>query len=255
MKAHDLSGKRFGRLTAIKRQGTQGNKIKWECLCDCGNTTYVASGDIVSGHTKSCGCLNKETQVSANTTHGMHDTRIWNTWSGMKGRCSNPSDKRYSSYGGRGIAVCESWLKFENFYSDMEGGYQDNLTLDRIDNDSGYSKENCRWATTMQQCNNKRSNRIETVLGITDTLANLSRRFNIDERLAFKRLSDGWSAEDTFLKPPRKMVTRIETVNGITGTIASLSRHFGMKKCTVFYRINNGWSLEKALTTPANKAN
>jgi len=150
---YDLVGKKFNRLTVIKKDGHIGKKLVWECLCDCGNITRVATSEIISGHTKSCGCWNHEVCVNKFLTHGKRDHPLYNTWGKMRQRCNNPNNSDYPKYGGRGITICDEWEDFQIFLTDMEHGYKKGLSLDRIDNDKGYSKENCKWSTPKEQCN------------------------------------------------------------------------------------------------------
>ena len=153
----NLAGMRFGMLEAIcvgepivSKSGRK--RITWDCICDCGNTTTVTASNLKHA-TKSCGCVKGAHRV----THNMSNSRLYAIWNNLKGRCLNPNDVAYDRYGGRGLAVCEEWLVFDNFYSwSVENGYSENLTIDRIDNDKGYSPCNCRFASKSVQSANRR---------------------------------------------------------------------------------------------------
>ena len=148
----DRTGMRYGKLIAVKRTGTSElNKVLWECLCDCGNTTIVPSGALATGNTKSCGCGIKE----ATTKHGGWKNSSYNTWRAMMRRCYNSKDKDYKRYGAMGVTVCQNWHVYLNFVADM-GEPQGKQTLDRIDPYGDYTKENCRWADLPTQARNIR---------------------------------------------------------------------------------------------------
>lgn len=151
---------KYNRWTLIKliRRDYKSNQI-WLCRCDCGNEKEIYLGNLKSGKSQSCGCLRIELQIELNTTHGMSDTLIYLSWKNMMHRCYDSNMNSYHNYGGRGIKVCERWHKFENFYLDM-GDRPINKSLDRINNDGNYSPENCRWATSVQQAYNRRTNKL-----------------------------------------------------------------------------------------------
>ena len=155
-RSEDLIGQRFGRLTVLLPVWFIKRRQKaWLCSCDCGSATVVLTGSLRRGCTKSCGCLQREQAGTQRLTHGQRHSRTYESWKHMKSRCSNPNYQYFASYGGRGIAVCERWEKFENFLADM-GERPPGKSLDRIDNEKGYCPENCRWATHSEQMKNRR---------------------------------------------------------------------------------------------------
>ena len=179
----DLTGQRFNRLTAIGFAGRdRENKALWRCRCDCGNETVVDGWNLKSGHVKSCGCFNTELLVNRSLTHGHTGESIYNVWKAMKARCSNPNNHAYKNYGERGVSVCDEWCNnFKAFYDwAIINGYKPGLAIDRINNDGSYCPENCRWATNLEQSNNRRSCRKIEYDGVTHTIAEWSRILGVN---------------------------------------------------------------------------
>ena len=200
----DLTGQRFGRLVATTQTGKNkwGNPM-WLCKCDCGEERIVNCHNLLRGHSKSCGCLQREATSKANSTHGMRSTRLYRTWAHMRDRCYNPKDKRYDQYGGRGIKVCEEWCNsFQAFYEwAMENGYSDDLTIDRIDVNGNYEPSNCRWETLKAQANNRSNNRLICIDGESLTLSQWLVKKNMKKETFYERLRRGWSEEKALLTP------------------------------------------------------
>jgi len=190
-----ITGQVFGSLTALERAPTQGKKVFWLCRCKCGNLTTVESYKVRTGHTTSCGCVNAERLSKGQPTHGMSKTRTYRIWSLMLHRCNHPNSPIFQHYGGRGISVCEKWNTFLGFLEDM-GEAPSGLTLERVDNNLGYYKENCRWASMEDQANNTRKNRYLTANGETLSLARWARRLGVRGATIAGRLGRGWSVED-----------------------------------------------------------
>jgi len=199
----DLTGQKFGRLTVIKMidERLNNGRIQWKCKCECGKIKNITGIYLRQGESRSCGCLHKD---NIKKTHGLSKCKTYKTWSHMIQRCENSKRIKYKDYGGRGIKVCERWHKFENFYEDM-GERPDKTTLDRIDNNKGYYKENCRWATSKQQSRNKRNNINYTYNGKTQCLTDWARELNISIPTLFARINlYQWSIEKSLIMPTRK---------------------------------------------------
>lgn len=192
-KSLQLEGKRFGRLLVVKKQGRDVNyNSTWEYICDCGKAGVTRGYSLTRGRKNSCGCLIVEANTKHNHAHSGNVTKTYKTWAGLKKRCLDKSDK---DYGGRGITVCDKWLKFEGFLEDM-GEKPEGMSIERNNNNKGYSKDNCTWATVIEQANNKRNNTFYEVNGLRKTLFRWAVEYGIPPKTLWARVNRrGWLGE------------------------------------------------------------
>lgn len=202
----DISGMRFGSLVVMKFVGTysirHSHEAMWKCLCDCGKTT-VASGKLMrNGNTRSCGCAIARKAAERLTTHGMSRSDEYIIWRNMKERCYNEKNTGYKNYGARGIKMCQEWENsFLSFYKDMGDRPSKKHSIERLDGDADYTKENCVWALPQQQARNKRTNHWLSLHNETLCLAEWCERTGLPEALIRKRLSRGWTVERALTTP------------------------------------------------------
>lgn len=189
LRAVDKVGKRYGRLVVVKREIRDQQGTFWFCQCDCGKTTVAQSGHLNAGMRVSCGCAQ---DGSHNKTHGMSRSSEYAAWDNARDRCRNPKNRKYPLYGGRGISMCKEWSEsFEAFLADMGKKPTKKHTLERLDGNSGYTPENCVWATPVQQNNNRSINRYIDVNGKSLTIAQASRLTGIPHATILGRLNAG----------------------------------------------------------------
>lgn len=204
---HDLLGRTFGDLTVVSYiAGTKSVRAKWLCWCACGNIRKNSTNQLTGGRSLSCGCTKYARIGAKKKTHGhtvgSEHTRTYRIWTNMKTRCDNKNASNYKFYGGRGISYSPSWRDFSAFLRDM-GDCPQSMTLDRIDTDGSYSKENCRWASWTEQASNKTNNRMVEILGSTMTMSQAARKYGMSVGTVWQRLKYGWTPSQAVGLEPR----------------------------------------------------
>lgn len=198
-----FEGQKIGQITAIKMLGKKGHNISWECSCFCGNIFSALSSNIISGNTKSCGCLKAKICREKATIHGMSNTSVYGLWNNIMRRCYDAKNPAYKNYGGRGIKVCDRWHDFEKFFEDM-GNRPEGFSIDRKNNDAEYSNENCQWSTATEQARNRRDNVFIEINGENKTIAEWSEITGVPYGRINQRRSAGWHDEDLFIPVGQK---------------------------------------------------
>lgn len=199
----DFTNQRHNFLVIVKFAGLNARRSVWLAQCDCGKTILICSSNIKKQ--KSCGCKSAESVSASNSTHRMSKHPVYKSWCKMLERCTNKNHKYWQNYGGRGVRVCARWLKFENFLEDMGASYKEGLSLDRIDNDKGYNKTNCRWANHTDQARNRRSNVwVDTPKGKM-LLCDAEKEFCLNRATIQYRRRKGLTGENLFAPPNNKV--------------------------------------------------
>lgn len=181
----------------------------YKCVCDCGTDRVLRRSSLTSGNSKSCGCLARELAAERCTTHGDTGIRLYRIWAGIIQRCCNSRDRyEWRKYGGRGIRVCKDWREYESFKTwALSTGYADNLTIERIDPNGDYCPTNCRWATTYEQGNNKRTSSRIYFNGETGTIREFADKYGLPYSCLYSRLKSGWPVERALLEPSKREVS------------------------------------------------
>lgn len=176
-------GEVFGKLHVLEQIKIRGVGVRYRCQCECGNEILAIASNLKKGNTTTCGCWRK--------THGLTKSKIYGVWKSMLRRCEKPNETGFKNYGGRGIKVCERWHIFENFFADMGHAPEEGYTLDRINNDGNYCKENCKWSDWTEQHGNKRNSRYLTAFGKSQSLHAWAREYGCNARTLHNRVYRG----------------------------------------------------------------
>lgn len=200
----------YGRLVVVSKEKIINGKqqrIICQCQCACGQVRRVRLDALKRGASQSCGCLQKEMVTERSMKHGHcsgnASSRAHMAWVAMTQRCGNINHKSFKDYGGRGVTVCERWAIFQNFLDDM-GSPEPGQSIDRKDNNKGYSKDNCRWASSTDQGNNRRTNRVIEHEGKSMTVAEWARKIGVKQGLIHDRLRYGWTTQAALTTPVQR---------------------------------------------------
>lgn len=247
----DLTGKKFGRLTVVERAGERNNgAVNWLCKCSCGGEIIVEGTQLRRSKTVSCGCYRKEKISIANKTHGLSKNKLYRKWGHIKERCYYEHNISYRHYGANHISMCPEWKNdFESFYNwSIDNGYEDGLTIERIDNSKGYSPDNCRWATVEEQNNNKGNVRMVTYQGKTQSIAKWSKELGFNYGTLNSRIVKyKWDVEKALTKPSKNLYT----FNGESLTLKQWAKKLDIRYTTLEDRVYKlKWTIEQALTKP-----
>jgi len=238
MSVINLVGVRVNKLVVIRRVPNVGRQPAWDCVCDCGGSIRVLGMRIRGKDISDCGCGVYERRRAAMSTHGLCGTNEYRIWRHMIARCTDPKNPAWAGYGGRGITVCDRWADITKFVSDMGPRPSPKHSVDRIDNDKGYSPDNCRWATSKEQNNNRRSNVPLTIDGVTRTMKQWAEQFGINYAVVKERRADGKDGIDLFTASPSRTYKRRIAHAGLSMTITDWAKHLRTPYITVWQRIN-----------------
>lgn len=259
---HDLVGQAFGKLKVISR----GDTPAWyKCKCSCGNERLARSSELLNGTVKSCGCLFWEVLHEKNSkvgTHHMTKTRLYRIWYGMRMRCTFTKNRDYMNYGGRGIKYCDQWKHFEPFMEwAFAHGYEEHLTLERVDVNGNYEPDNCKWITGKEQYYNKTTNRYIEHNGEKKTVAQWAKEIGISRQGLRYRLEAGWTINQMLSEKNQGQdrsgsVNAVEeqlNINGCQKTIKEWARENGISNQDILRRIKLGWMGEDLLLPIGSK--
>ncbi|MEH7084987.1 hypothetical protein V7139_19925 [Neobacillus drentensis] len=245
IKNKDISGQTFHRWHVVSRSTEMGD---WNCVCECGTEKVVSIYQLLRGKPKSCGCLSKEILIKRNKSfakYGVEHQRLLNIWDTMKARCYRPNSKDFKNYGARGIKICDEWKNdFFAFYEWARGnGYEDHLTIDRINVNGNYEPSNCQWATTKQQGNNTRINRHITIGGETKTIAEWSEVAGISPKALRYRIEAEWREEELLV--PVGVQKVYVTIGEETKCLSEWVRKYGVSISVAYSNYKKGFQGEE----------
>lgn len=249
-RAKDLTGQVFGSWNVLSMEKPCKNGHRnYKCVCVCGKEKILRGSMLIAGNSISCGCI---TRNNNSIKHGKSKSYTYNSWSSMRARCMNFMDARFPHYGGRGIKVCDSWAKsFESFYEDM-GERPKNHTIDRIDGNKGYYKENCKWSNPVEQTLNRSETVWLTYKGETLCMTHLCRKYGMTNTMLRARLKKGMTLDEAMEMPRQKPRYKI-TMNGVSMKKMDFLKHYGLSGTTIDRLEKSGLSLLESVKICLNK--
>lgn len=197
----DLTGQTFNRWTVISFVETKKRQRWWLCECECGNQGIVPTSSLRKNISQSCGCLRVD--MVKKGKHGQSRHPLYHTWANMMLRCYKETDRGFHRYGGRGITVCDRWHSLLAFIEDMGERPSPQHSIDRINNNGNYCPENCRWATKLEQAENRRTTILHTLNGESRSVPDWARQYNVPRHRVYQRLKYGWTLLDALTRPSR----------------------------------------------------
>lgn len=254
-KPKDLTDKKFGKLTCIriKKERTKNGHVQWICKCECGRLTAVLANNLSRGNSRSCGkCCNRS------RTHGMSSSKLYKVWSSMKYRCLSPNDPSYYLYGGKGVSVCEEWLKFEGFLNwAKKSGYKPGLTLERKDSNGDYCPKNCSWIPKGKQSENTSRCKIIEHDGKKMIMKHWAEYLGVPYSLLQSRITQRkWPVDKALITPPRspnRCNVKLFSCNGMTLSIAEWARHLNLNEKTLYNRLYKGSTIQAEIERQTGK--
>lgn len=256
----DITGNKFGRLTAIKRVGTNNDRRPmWLFKCDCGNQHTVNSKDVISGHSSSCGCLQRELLSKRNYRHGKSTSKEYSIWAGVTQRVKFGNSLNRKYYLEKGITMCDRWSSdrpdgFTNFLSDMGPIPSSEHQIDRIDPNGNYEPSNCRWVTRTEQMNNTTQNVNLTFDGVTMTQEQWGRKTGLGGTTICKRLKRGWTIEKALNTPlGAEKRERFIEYNGVSKPSGEWAQIYDRSREVIAYRLAAGMSVHDTFTKPLKR--
>lgn len=244
-KYFDLTGKKINSFSVLNRVENKWRKARWLCQCECGKEVVLYSSELLSKNVKLC----RECFMNTFIKHGKSKSKEHKCWMDMKDRCTNPQDKSYKNYGGRGIRYCKEWESFEAFYKHMGDAPSKKHSIERENVNGDYEPSNCKWATRKEQSINKRNTVFAEIDGVIKSVVEWCEIYNVDYKRTSRRVRNGMDIKEAIKIPLNDHFTKL-SLNGKTMTLQEWEKETGLPAQVIKSRLSYGWSVEDSLTRP-----